>query len=142
MDKTWIENNLKIAINLEWLGVRFEDTKDIKGEFGLPKTAYYYSVPESSVITLDDQELNSRIQTAHGLKLLAKERILNMNIDALKKVYPDEEDFIEDVTNNSADYFQFYAKVRVGEVWNEEMANKRMEELLQDIQNAAAYKEV
>lgn len=142
MDKKWIEDNLKIVLNLEWLGVRFEDTKDVKGEFGLPKTAYYYSVPESSVITLDDQELNNRIQTAHGLKLLAKERILNMNIDALKKMYPDEKEFLEDIKNNSADYFQFYAKVRVGEVWNEEMANKRIEKLLQDIQNAAAYKEV
>lgn len=142
MDKKWIEDNLRIIIDLEWLGVRFEDTKDVKGEFGLPKTAYYYSVPESSVITLDDQELNNRIQTAHGLKLLAKERILNMNIDVLKKMYPDEEEFLEDITNNSADYFQFYAKVRVGEVWNEEMANKRLEELLQDIQKATAYKEV
>ena len=48
MDKTWIEDILKIAINLEWLGVRFEDTKDVKGKFGLPKTAYYYSVPEQN----------------------------------------------------------------------------------------------
>ena len=55
MDKKWIEDNLKIVLNLEWLGVRIEDTKDAKGEFGLPKTAYYYSVPESSVITLDDR---------------------------------------------------------------------------------------
>ena len=42
-----LERNITIALNLEWLGVRFEETKYERDDLGFAsKTVYYYSVPE------------------------------------------------------------------------------------------------
>jgi hypothetical protein len=65
-----------------------------------------------------------------------------MLIDSCKIIYPDDEEFIEDVKNNMSDYFKFYAKVRSGEVWNKEMGNSRIKELCEDIQKASGYVEI
>lgn len=143
MDKKQLTDNLKTILNLEWLGVRIEDTKEEKGNFGLTtKTVYYYSVPESSIIELDNQDLNIKIKTSDGLKLLAKEILTDMLINSCKEAYPDDEEFIEDIENNISEYFKFCAKVRVGEVWNKEMGDNRVKELCEDIKKAAQYKEV
>lgn len=141
--KEQIADNFKIILNLEWLGIRIEDTKEERENFGfITKTVYYYSVPESSVIELDNKELNSRIKTSDGLKLLAKEALTDMLIDSCKTVYPNDEEFIEDVKSNVSEYFKFCAKVRKGEVWNKEMGDNRVKELCEDIQKASQYSEV
>lgn len=143
MDKKQLTDNFKTILNLEWLGVRIEDTKEERGNMGFTtKTVYYYSVPEFSIIELDNQDLNSRIKTSDGLKLLAKETLIDMLINSCKEVYPDDEEFIEDVKNNISECFKFCAKVRVGEVWNKEMGDNRVKELCEDVQKAAQYKEV
>lgn len=144
-------DNLGVIFNLEWLGIRIEDVKEEKERYGfLAKTAYYFSVPESSVIELDDKELielgdkelNGRIKTSDGLILLAKERLTNMLINSCREAYPDDEEFIDDVKTIVSEYFKFYAKVRTGEVWSREMGDNRIKELCKDIQQAAQYKEV
>lgn len=140
-NKEQIKESLEILLRLEWLGIHIEDTKEEKGSLGLMnKTAYYYSVPESSVIELDDEKFNSRIKTSDGLKLLAKEILTELLIDFIKKEFPDDEEFITDVENNFSDYFKFYAKVRSGEVWNEELGNNRMKELQESVKNG--YREI
>lgn len=137
MDKQQLDDNFKTLLNLEWLGIRIEGTK----EEGL-KTVYYYSVPESSIIELDNKELNNRIKTSDGLKLLAKEALISALINSCKSEYPDDEEFIEDVKNNISNYCKFRAKVRKGEVWNREMGDQRVKELCEDIQRATQYSEV
>ena len=143
MDKKQLTDNFKTILNLEWLGVRIEDIKEERSNFGFTtKTVYYYSVPESSIIELDNQDLNSRIKTSDGLKLLAKETLTDMLIKSCKIAYPNDEEFIEDVKSNVSEYFKFCAKVRRGEVWNKEMGDNRVKELCEDVQQAAQYKEV
>lgn len=143
MDKKQLTDNFKTILNLEWLGVRIEDTKEERGNLGFTtKTVYYYSVPESSIIELDNQDLNSRIKTSEGLELLAKETLTDMLINSCKMAYPNDEEFIEDVKSNVSEYFKFCAKVRKGEVWSKEMGDNRVKELCEDIQKAAQYKEV
>ena len=120
-----------------------EDIKEERSNFGFTtKTVYYYSVPESSIIELDNQDLNSRIKTSDGLKLLAKETLTDMLIKSCQTAYPNDEEFIEDVKSNVSEYFKFCAKVRKGEVWNQEMGDNRVKELCEDVKKAAQYKEV
>ena len=139
MDKKQFTDNFKTLLNLEWLGVHLEDTKEEVGDDFITKTVYYYSVPESSIIELDDNELNNRIKTSDGLKLLAKEVLIDLLLKSCEAAYPDDEEFIEDVKNNTSSYFKFRAKVRNGEVWNKEMGDLRVKELCEDI---AQYSEV
>ena len=145
MDKQkQFENYLNIIFGLEWLGIRMEETKEEKDSnwFFTTKTAYYFSVPESSTIEIENQELNARIKTSDGLKSLAKETLTDMVIDACEQEYGKDKCFIEDVKNNISDYFKFYAKVRKGEVWTKELGDNRMKELTEEIQRASGYSEV
>lgn len=133
------EDGLITLLNLEWLGIRIEDIKD--GGLTAP-TTYYFSVPESSVIEVDDEELNSRIKSSDDLKLLAKEELMGMVINSCKEAYPDCEELIADIKNDTSEYIRFCAKVRAGEVWNKEMGDNRIKELREEIQGATQYKEV
>lgn len=141
--KEQIEKNFNIILGMEYLGIHIEDTKEEKGNFGFTtKTIYYYSVPESSTIEVDNKELNAKIKTSDGLKLLAKESLTDMLIDSCKDAYPDDEEFIKDIKDNKSEYFAFYAKIRSGEVWNEDMGKSRVKELCEDIKKASEYKEI
>lgn len=137
------ENYLKIIFGLEWLGIRMEETKEEKDSDWLSsKTAYYFSVPESSTIEIENQDMNARIKTSDGLKAVAKETLTDMMIDACEQEYGEDKWFIEDVKKDISSYFKFYAKVRKGEVWTKELGDKRMKELTEEIQRASGYSEV
>lgn len=140
--KEQLNNNLQVILGLEWLGIRIEDIKEESDNFGLSKTIYYYSVPESSVIESDSEELNARIKTSDGLKLLAKETLIEMVIGACEAAYPDDKEFIDDIQNNISEYFKFKAKVRKGEVWNKEKGDNRVQELCGEILQGTQYSEV
>lgn len=138
------ENYLNIIFGLEWLGIRMEETKEEidPNWFSTTKTAYYFSVPESSTIEIENQDMNARIKTSDGLKSVAKEVLIDMMVDACEQEYGKDKWFIEDVKNNVSDYFKFYAKVRKGEVWTKELGDNRIKELTEEIQKAAGYSEV
>lgn len=143
MDKSVLQKNVEAVLGLEWLGIRFEDTREEKGSCGLfSKFVYYYSVPESSTIETENKELNERIQTAYGLKYLAKETIIEMMFNAFESEYGEDKEFVEDIKNNLHDYFKFCAKVRTGEVWTKELGDNRIKELTAEIQNASGYTEI
>lgn len=138
-----IEKNLKTVLTLEWLGVHIEDTKEVKDEYGIPsKTVYYLSVPETSTIEVEDKKLNKKIQSSDSLISLAKEEILDMLMDSCKDVFGDDEEFLEEVKNNTSDYFKFYAKVRKGEIWTKELGDAMVKKLTDEIHAASAYKEI
>ena len=138
-----IEKNLKTVLALEWYGVRIEDTREENSAHGLlTKTAYYYSVPESSTFDTGNVEVNNRIQTADSLKLFAKEMLKEMLINTCKAEYGDDKEFIKDLEDDFSNYFKFYAKVRKGEVWSKELGNQRIKELTESIKKASGYKEV
>lgn len=138
-----IEKNLKTVLTLEWLGVHIEDTKEITDEYGIPsKTVYYLSVPETSTIEVEDKELNKKIQSSDNLIALAKKEILDMLMNSCKDVFGDDEEFLEEVKNNTSDYFKFYAKVRKGETWTKELGDAMVKKLTDEIHTASAYKEV
>lgn len=138
-----IEKNLKTVLTLEWLGVHIEDTKEVTDEYGiLSKTIYYLSVPETSTIEVEDKELNKKIQSSDSLISLAKKKILDMLIDSCKDVFGDDEEFLEEVKNNTSDYFKIYAKVRTGEKWTKELGDAMVKQLTDEIHAASVYKEV
>ena len=141
--KEQIEKNLKTVLTLEWLGVHIEDTKEVTDEYGiLSKTVYYLSVPETSTIEVEDMELSKKIRSSDSLISLAKEEILDMLMDSCKDVFSDDEEFLEDVKNNTSDYFKFYAKVRKGETWTKELGDAMVKKLTDEIYAMSAYKEV
>lgn len=138
-----IEKNLKTVLTLEWLGVHIEDIKETNDEYGIPsKTIYYFSVPETSTIEIADKKVSERIKTSEGLISLAKEEILDMLMDSCKDVFGDDEEFLEEVKNNTSDYFKFYAKVRAGEKWTKELGDAIVKKLTDEIHAVSAYKEV
>lgn len=139
-NKEQIEKNVKSILTLEWLGVRIEDTKEEKDPYGLfGKTAYYYSVPESSTIEIEGED---RVKTADGLKLLTKEVLKELLVDTCKDSYGHDEDFIKEIEDNFSNYFKCYAKVRKGEIWSRELGEKRIKELTEEIEKVAGYREV
>ena len=135
--KEQIEKNLKTVLTLEWLGIHIEDTKET-----MDKTIYYFSVPETSTIEVEDKELTKRIQSSDGLIALAKEEILNILLEACNDEFDDDKEFLEEIKNNTSDYFKFYAKVRTGEKWSKDLGDAMVKRLTDEIHAASAYKEV
>lgn len=135
--KEQIKNNLETVLTLEWLGIHIEGVKDIVDKYGIPsKTAYYFSVPETSTIDVEGKTLNS-----DGLIVLAKEKIIEMLIGCCNDEFGDDEEFIENIKNNQSDYFKFYAKIRTGEVWNRELGDATVKKITDEIL-ANSYKAV
>lgn len=138
-----IKKNLKTVLALEWLGVHIEDTKEVTDEYGIQsKTVYYFSVPETSTIEVKDKELSKKIHSSDSLISLAKEEILDMLMDSCKDVFGDDEEFLEEVKNNTSDYFKFYAKVRKGETWTKELGDAIVKKLTDEIHAMNTYKEI
>lgn len=143
MNEGQLASNIEQVFLLEYLGIRFEDTREEKDSYGFhSKTIFLFSVPESSAIELEDEELNARIKTADALKRLAKESILDMMIDSFKAQFGEDKEFLEHIKNNTSDYFKFYAKVRKGEVWTKELGDNRIKELTDDIKKASEYESI
>lgn len=142
-DKEIIEFNINTVFGLEYLGVHFEDTREEKDAYGFhSKTIFLFSIPESSTIELEDKELNTRIKTADELKRLTKEIIVDMMIKSFIAQFGEDKEFLDHIKDNTHDYFKFYAKVRSGETWNKELAEQRMKELNQELQEASGYREI
>lgn len=138
-----LRNNVETTLCLEYLGVHFEDTREEKDAWGFPtKTSFYYSVPESSIIEVEDKKLNEKIKTADGLKHLAKEMLINMLLDSCNEEIKEDTEFIDYIKNNTSEHFKFYAKVRAGEVWTKELGDNRIKELTVEMQNAYGYIEI
>ena len=137
MDNILFRDNFNTILNLEWLGIRIENIEETG-----PITKFYYSIPESSTIEVDNNELNNKIKTSNDLKLLAKDVLTAIIIGSCEEEYPDDKEFIEDINKNIFEYVKFYAKVRVGEIWTKEMGDIRVKELRKDIRKATQYNEV
>ena len=142
-NKEQISDSATIIFNLEYLGVHFEDVKEEKSKYGFfTKMAYYYSVPEFSTIEVDNEELNTRIKTADGLKRLAKDELIAIFVKAYENDFEKDKDLLDYLKNNTSDYLKFYAKVRKGEVWSKELGDQRIKELIDEVQKASGYEVV
>ena len=134
-NKKQIEENLKTALTLEYMGIHIEDTK----EQGF-KQLYYFSVPERS--TLKTESAKEQAETADDLIQVAKAALTEMILDSCKSEFDDEdEEFYKDVENNISDYALFFAKVRKGEVWNKEMGKAAVNKAIESLKNLS-YKQV
>lgn len=143
LNKEQISDSATIIFNLEYLGVHFEDVKEEKSKYGFfTKMAYYFSVPESSTIEVDNEELNARIKTADGLKRLAKDELIAIFVKAYENDFEKDKDLLDYLKNNTSDYLKFYAKVRKGEVWSKELGDQRIKELIDEVQKASGYEVV
>ena len=105
-----LERSLKLVFGMEYYGIRMEDAKEV-GDM----TYYYISVPESSTIEIDDPEINTRIKTSDGLSKFARDMFIEMQIESCK-VIDEDEDWIQYVKDNMADFIKVFAKVRKGEI--------------------------
>lgn len=138
--KQIVENSLKLTLILEYYGIRMEDTKELDGV-----TYQYISVPESSTIVTEDQEVNDRIKTSDGLVALAKDMLIKMQLDTCREIFgadDDIEEILAEMKSTVSDWLKIYARVRKGEVWTEEMAKARLNELGAELREANEYKEV
>lgn len=135
---------VKDALVIEFLGIHIEDVKYEKNEYGFEtKIIYMFSVPEKSELDIGkakyEIEDGDDIYTADGLIKIAKEFYTDVIIDSFGD---DDADLLEDFKKDMSEYVKFYAKVRKGEVWNNDLANKRIQELTRELEAACEYKEV
>ena len=86
MNEQQLFNGLKSVLAMEWYGIRAEETKEIGYA-----THHYVSVPESSTIEIEDQELNEKIKTADGLKKVARDMLVKQVLDYCEAEFDDEE---------------------------------------------------
>ena len=128
-----IKENLRAFLALEYLGVHIEEIKE--SDF---KQLYYFSVPERSTLKVESEE--SQAETADDLIQIAKETLIAIILNSCKAEVRDEE-FYKDVKDNISDYVAFFAKIRKGEVWNEEMGQAAMKKISDEFKNNA-YKQV
>ena len=144
MNKDYMAKQVKTIYELEALGIHIED---IKEDYGTGLLKIYYSVPEASTIEVSDKKLNEKIKTSDGLKLLAKDTFIELAADNYKNEFSDD-DFIEEIQDNISDFVRFYAKIRVGEIWNEDKRKNKIEEIkasydkIQEILSGMSYCEV
>lgn len=135
-DKEQFTVNLKALMGLEALGIHVEDVKEKN-----LRLLYYFSVPEKSTMK-NNKNSNYDITTSDGLIELAKLTLTTIIIESCKSEFgDDDEEFYEEVENNISDYASFFAKVRKGEIWNEEMGRTAVDKLLNEIKNNS-YKQV
>lgn len=144
-DKEFEMEGVRIALSLEYYGIHIEGVQEMDPfkDISNPIIAkYYFSVPESSTLEEDklDEETNKLIKTSEGLILFAKKELCKLISLSCEAVLDDEE--IEELKLGKTNYIKFFAKVRIGEVWNKEMANKKLKEFLVEIKVASGYSEV
>lgn len=123
--KEQIKEALQILLTMEWLGIHIENIKDTANE-----RSYYFSVPEKSTMEVKDKKANEQIKTSDGLIAIAKEELIDMMIDSCNNEFGDDKELFEDIKNNISDYVKFYAKIRVGEIWNKELGKAAVDKLL------------
>ena len=136
MNNEQLLKNLKTTLLLEWYGIRMEESKEIGYT-----THYYISVPESSIIETEDQELNTKVKTADGLISIAKDMLVKMLLDSCQSEFDDDE-FTQDIKDNISEYLKVYAKIRKGEVWTRERGDARLKEIEAEFKQATEFKEV
>lgn len=132
-----IEENLKTVLTLEYMGIHIEETKE--QDF---KQLYYFSVPERSI--LKTESAKEQAETADDLIKVAKVALIEMILDSCKSEFDDneeDEEFYKDVENNISEYALFFAKVRQGEVWDEEMGKAAVNKAVELLKNLS-YKQV
>ena len=134
MNKQEMANSVKTLMAMEWYGIRAEKSTEVEYT-----THHYISVPESSTIEIEDQELNAQIKTSDGLISLGKDMLVKSLLEACMAVSNNDEDFIDDVKNNISEYIKVYARVRHGEVWTKEMGDARVEELINELKDEMVY---
>ena len=133
-----LKENLKTVFALEYFGVHIDEVREKN-----LKLLYYFSVPEKSKIKSIIPN-NNQINTSDGLIELAKESITEMIIESHKHEFDDNEEYEEfynDVKNNISDYVLFFAKVREGEIWTEEMGDSAVQKIVDRVKNNQ-YKKV
>lgn len=131
---------LNSILTMEYIGIKIED---VKNSYEInDKAIFYFSVPESSVLETENKELNTRIKTADDLIKLAKEELIDLSLLKVSEISENDEEFIQEIKDNSSDYFRFYAKVRTGEIWNKDLADEVIKKFNDEMEKLNSYKEV
>lgn len=130
------KNVLKDCVNtwiyLESLGVDLEINKE-QFSFVIVK----YTVPE--YLEISNREAIYKgydISTPNGLIAFTKYEIMNMFSNIMKvicKINDDDDDIIDDLLNELKDSYKFYAKIRYGEGWTRKDQEKRIADLINEI---------
>lgn len=122
-----MKNLVKIILLLEYLGIHIEESKIIG-----TKQICYFSVPEFSTIKSSSEDYGDGTYTSEGLMKLAKNQLSDIYMAIIFKDTdendPFDKEFINEVKEKFSDYFGFYGKIRTGQVWNEELGRRALED--------------
>lgn len=122
-----MKNLIKIILLLEYLGIHIEKSKIIG-----TKQICYFSVPEFSTIKSSSEDYGDGTYTSEGLMKLAENQLSDIYMAIIFKDTdendPFDKEFINEVKEKFSDYFGFYGKIRTGQVWNEELGKKAVED--------------
>lgn len=114
---------------MEYHGVQLEQTvTDVP--YGKP-AIIKFSVPEKTQL----EAKNGTLLTTEYLIQEAKKCYINLACGE----FNDEEEFVQEIKNNTSTYMKFFVKVRKGETWTAEMGTVRVNEI---VSTFSEYKEV
>lgn len=141
-NKEQFKQYLEELYTLEYIGIRLEDIKVERDSLGfVTKQIVYYSVPESCLIDIDNEEFTKANKSLDDFILFAKNLLTDL-ILGINEEDNEDKDMMKDVKENLSEYFNFRVKVRKGEVWTRELGKARLEELNSQIKARTEYKEV
>lgn len=128
--KEELTKTLQTVLALALYGIDIEKTDEMT-ENGFPKIVYFFSVPESSTIELDDlDKYKDLVKSSEGLITVAKDTLTDLLFESFKMSYGEDIDRKE-----VADSMKFYAKVRKGEIWSLQKGKEKIDSIMNSIQN-------
>ena len=136
--KEELTRTLNTILALELYGIFIEKTKEIIEEDGTGKIVYFFSVPESSTMELDENDkYKDLVKTSDGLIKVAKDALSELLIESFNETFDDDEMNEEDIEK----YIKFYAKVRTGDHWSIQKGKEKLDATINSIKNPE-YKSV
>lgn len=137
LDKEGLKELIEISLYLEYLGIHEEESKYTENDL-----LYFFSVPEKSTIEPKNEKDKDKFQTSDGLIKFAKDVLTGIFLKSIFKEF-DEEDpfdkkFMKELEEDPSKIVKFYAKVRKGEIWTEEMGKDAMNKITEKL----SYKKV
>lgn len=154
LDKETIAEINSGAIIMEYVGIKLVDAKT-KHEYGdnpvdrlVPKflIQYYFTVPESSTLDKPIHDIDFDkvdLKTSEGLINYGKEAIKHLVLAYTKNQRKDmDTEEAEEYKNFLIDSLRFYAKVRKGDIWDNEKAKTAISKILNEMKENSGFKEV
>lgn len=131
LTKEYIDKLIETAFTLAYLGVETEDPYYQYDKYGLAEYAIYkFTIPEKSTIS----EIVNGYKTEDMEDL--KKYVKDILIESIQQGLDDDE------KEGVVEFVKFYAKVRIGDIWDTEKGEQAVKKIKEAVLNATNWEKV